>query len=310
MKKVIIYILVAIVMLAIASRGMGCGVKDWFDEKINQNNTSSSDVEENDTSYSEDSFEEPVLTPEIYAYANGEKITSVDIYDDGDFTFEVKANEYADASAEVDITSAPEGAEGEIKQNEGEWVFVPDAGIEGNYVITITSLANDDLVTTVTITVAKAPAIETILSKKYMNSNRTKDNQFVFDSLLYEGSKTQGDVIVTFEGKQVDYASREEFDVKYVAMYTFEYDPDTKDFKTTDVVLEGDFRASDLGYEDFEYKADLLGGVTVNADYTLSVTYYNQTMTAKLEPYVEDNTDEIEVSTGSEMDESISSLDE
>ena len=59
LKKVIACILAATATLTIASMGTGCGVKDWFDEKINQdnnNNTSSSDVENNDTSYSENGF--------------------------------------------------------------------------------------------------------------------------------------------------------------------------------------------------------------------------------------------------------------
>lgn len=58
LKKVIACILAATATLSIASMGTGCAVKDWFEEKINldNNNTSSSDVENNDTLYIENGF--------------------------------------------------------------------------------------------------------------------------------------------------------------------------------------------------------------------------------------------------------------
>ena len=46
-KKVIASILAAVATLAFASMGTGCAVKDWFDEKINgDNNTSSNNGSE------------------------------------------------------------------------------------------------------------------------------------------------------------------------------------------------------------------------------------------------------------------------
>ena len=272
LKKIIACILAATATLAIAIMGTGCGVKDWFDEKLGK--------------------EEPVLTPEIYAYANGEKITSVDIYDDGDFTFEVKANACADASADVNITSAPEGAKGELTQNEDEWVFVPDKGIEGDYVITITSLVNEELTTTVTVTVAKAPAIETILTGKYQNVGKDKDNNL---SITFDADNSQ--ILVIFEGELYNSVG-EKVAVKEGAIYEFAYDAETRKANLTFLEMGDDEIAgiclNMCGKEGFTENENVLNSITVNADYTLSVTYYNQTMTADLEPYVEDNTDEIE----------------
>ena len=184
------------------------------------------------------------------------------------------------------------GPKGELTQNEDEWVFVPDKGIEGDYVITITSLVNEELTTTVTVTVAKAPAIETILTGKYQNVGKDKDNNL---SIEFDTSAAQ--VLVIFEGELYNSVG-EKVAVKEGAIYEFAYDAETRKANLTFLEMGDDEIAgiclNMCGKEGFTENENVLNSITVNADYTLSVTYYNQTMTADLEPYVEDNTDEIE----------------
>ena len=289
-KKIFTCVLAAMTMLAIAGMGTGCAVKDWFDEKIN-------------------SQEEPVLIPELYAYANGTKITSADIYADGVLSFEVVVNNYEDATAEVVITSSPEGAEASVEELDGEWTFYPD-GV-GEYVITITSLVNDALTATITVNVKECPAIETILDgKKYQNKGKSETND-----LTIQFDYKQKMTLATFVG-EIYNADDQLESVKLIAMYKFTYDEETKEFMLEAVTLQ-EAQVQQI-YPGYIQDATLLNSITLNVDYTLSVVYCNSNKQAVLETYVEeeqtesevDTSSESEVSTESEIDESISSLDE
>ena len=159
--KHLVIMLATTATLLFAMLGSGCGVKDWFDEKLNEDNRIESVIET------------PAETTEIFASVDGNAVTTSEIYADGTFVFTVAANEGADASATVAITSKPEtSVSATVSDVEGVYTFTPD--VVGEYVLTITSTAAKDVSSTLAITVKDVPAIETILNGQFVNVRPVK----------------------------------------------------------------------------------------------------------------------------------------
>lgn len=237
--KHLVIMLAATATLSFAMLGSGCGVKDWFDEKLNEDNRTESVIET------------PAETTEIFASVDGNAVTTSEIYADGTFVFTVAANEGADASATVAITSKPEtSVSATVSDVEGVYTFTPD--VVGEYVLTITSTAAKDVSSTLAITVKEVPAIEDILNGIYM----TKDSSVIHNFLIGFGYGDEGNFI-ELEYTEFDLHTCEET-MKYECL-SYTYDAATKAITLT--YLEGD---------------EVLNEVTINADYTLSVCYEGQ----------------------------------
>ena len=249
--KHLVIMLATTATLLFAMLGSGCGVKDWFDEKLNEDNRIESVIET------------PAETTEIFASVDGNAVTTSEIYADGTFVFTVAANEGADASATVAITSKPEtSVSATVSDVEGVYTFTPD--VVGEYVLTITSTAAKDVSSTLAITVKEVPAIETILNGQFVNVRRSEK-----DSLL---------VIILWDSQVliVQNITDQGFEAE---LLSFTYDETTKEIALThQAAPEGSDVASAEG---------VLNSLTLNADYTLSVVYDHGQRTDKLEVFVE-----------------------
>ncbi|MBO5027158.1 MAG: carboxypeptidase regulatory-like domain-containing protein [Clostridia bacterium] len=243
--------LAATATLSFVMLGSGCGVKDWFDEKLNEDNRTESVIET------------PAETTEIFASVDGNAVTTSEIYADGTFVFTVAANEGADASATVAITSKPEtSVSATVSDVEGVYTFTPD--VVGEYVLTITSTAAKDVSSTLTITVKEVPAIETILDGRFINVHRSEKDSLIL-MIMWDSQ------IVIAQTFTDQYSEAE--------LFSFTYDETTKEIALThQAAPEGSDVASAEG---------VLNSLTLNADYTLSVVYDHGLRSDKLEVFVE-----------------------
>lgn len=244
--KHLVIMLAATATLSFAMLGSGCGVKDWFDEKLNQGTT-----------------ENVIETTEIFASVDGNAVTTSEIYADGTFVFTVAANEGADASATVAITSKPEtSVSATVSDFEGVYTFTPD--VVGKYVLTITSTAAKDVSSTLAITVKEVPAIETILPGQFTNVHRSEEDILIL-IILWDSQ------VVVAENITDQYSEAE--------LLSFTYDETTKEIALThQPAPEG---------SDVPSVEGVLNSLTLNADYTLSAVYDHGQRTDKLEVFVE-----------------------
>ena len=224
-------------------------------------------------------------TTEIYAKANANAwsaLTSTDIYDDGAVNFIVAANDYADASAEVVITTQPEGADASVEELDGEWTFYPD-GV-GEYVITITSIANEALTATITVNVKECPALETIFNGEYQNSDKAKDKQLYI--LMMQEDELTGQLLISLNKAMYGWDGSVEGMIQQYCVYMYAYDKDSRTFALT-AFSEAEVVEAGINemYPGYTYSETVLTSMQLTADYQLKVAYANDMTT--LVPYAE-----------------------
>ena len=229
-------------------------------------------------------------TTEIYAKANkwayGE-MTSAEIYADGALNFVVVANEYADASAAVEVTASPDGSEAYVEDNgDGTWTFYPDESYAGEYELTIVSIANDELSSTIMVTVNKCPDLSEIINGEYQNSDKAKDKQLYV--MMMEVDVKIGQVFVTLDMAMYGWDGSVEAMIHQYCLYDFEYDEDSRTFALTAYTEED---MNDIGvseaYPGYTYSDTVLTSMELTADYELKLVYYNANQITTVVPYAE-----------------------
>ncbi len=227
-------------------------------------------------------------TTEIYAKANkwayGE-MTSAEIYADGALNFVVVANEYADASAAIEITASPDGSEAYVEDNgDGSWTFYPDYA--GEYELTIVSIANEELSSTIMVTVNECPDLSEIINGEYQNSDKAKDKQLYV--MMMEVDDKIGQVFVTLDMAMYGWDGSVEAMIHQYCLYDFEYDEDSRTFALTAYTEED---MNDIGvseaYPGYTYSDTVLTSMELTADYELKLVYYNANQITTVVPYAE-----------------------
>ena len=197
-------------------------------------------------------------TTELYAKQGWSYLTAAEIYADGALNFTVEANDYADASATVVVTTQPEGANATVTENQGEYTFA--STVPGDYVLTITSVANSELVLTVNVTVKEVPNVQDLLKGMFQNHDKSKNA-----NLMIEFDWSGMIIAAQYDGKLMNYSTYKYEPVDtMIALYSFTYDAETKVFTLTPQTIGG-----------METTDNLIKSITVNADYTISVSYFN-----------------------------------
>ena len=227
-------------------------------------------------------------TTEIYAKANKwawAALTSAEIYADGALNFVVVANEYADASAAIEITASPDGSEAYVEDNgDGSWTFYPDYA--GEYELTIVSLANDELSSTIMVTVNECPDLSEIINGEYQNSDKAKDKQLYV--MMMEVDDKIGQVFVTLDMAMYGWDGSVEAMIHQYCLYDFEYDEDSRTFALTAYTEED---MNDIGvseaYPGYTYSDTVLTSMELTADYELKLVYYNASQITTVVPYAE-----------------------